>query len=68
MQAPTTNVFHYQNDILVSIDNLVELYDMLMLHFFHQFYFSFYAFSAVWFFQFVLFVNLKGYFPVCRFV
>jgi len=37
---------------------------MAMIHFFHQFDFSFYGFTSVWLFQFVFFVNFHGDFFV----
>jgi hypothetical protein len=66
MKGSTTNMFHYENNILSCIDNLKQLNYVLMLNPLHQLNLSFYTLSSIWLFQFIFFINLKCNLLICR--
>jgi hypothetical protein len=68
VQRASTNIFHDKDNVLLSIDDLVQLNNIGLSHFLHQFNFSLDRFSSIWLLKFVLFVNFHGYFLVGRFM
>ena len=65
MEAWTSHIFHYQYDILRCVNDLIEPYNVLMLHLLHEFDLSLDRFPSVRVEQLILFVNLHSNFLIC---
>ena len=64
MQTSTRHVLHHQDNVLLSVNHLIQLDNVLIIHFFHQLDFAFDRLAAVWIHQLVLLVNFHRYFTI----
>ena len=64
VEGATSNVLHDEDDVLRSVDDLIEADDVLVSHLFHQLYLPLHTLPSVWIHELVLFVDFHGYFLV----
>lgn len=64
MQTSTRHVLHHQDNVLLSVNHLIQFDDVLIVHLFHQLDFAFNRLAAIWIHQFVLFVDFHRYFSI----
>lgn len=62
MKTPIPYVLHDQKHLFACLYDIIQLCNIWVLHSLHQFNFSFYRFSSLWFKQFYFFINLNCYF------
>mgnify|MGYP006110234909 CR=1 FL=1 len=60
VQRAAIDVFHYQEDLLVRLERLIELREALMIDLLHDLYFSLHTFPPIWLQQFEFLVNLDS--------
>jgi len=64
MQTSSHNVLHHQDNVLLSVNHLIQFDDVLIVHLFHQLYFAFNRLAAIRIHQFILFVDFHCYFSI----
>ena len=64
MQTTTRYVFHHKDHVLLSVNHLIELDNMLIIHLFHQLDFAFDGLAAIRIHQLVFLVDFHRYFTI----